>query len=278
VALLTTGCSGLPDELKLAARVMFAIEDGYRHRFLRQRYDALAAVWNCDFRTVQRRCDEAIELICRQLNEQPAGRVRAAHPTPVTADAFDQNSWYLEQLSTVVLLNQEQPAAIDVRTMVSTSDGLVDIALPFGMPRHPREDRPRLGIEVDMLYGARLDSAHTVGDNLVIHRLVLPRPLARGERHSFARILRIPQGQLMAPRYIHLALHRCDRFELRVKFDDTNPPRAVWLVAGMPEMVYANHRPGRDRIEPDALGEVHVTFTDLQRGLGYGVSWLPGEE
>lgn len=278
MALLATGCGGLPDELMLAARVMFAIEDGYQHRFLTQRYDALAAAWNCDFRTVQRRCDEALGLICQRLDEPVAGKVQPVHTTPVTAEAFDQNAWYLERVSAVLLLNRERPAVIDVRTVVSTSDGLAGIALPFGVPRHPKEGRPRLGIDVEMLYGARLDSVHPVGDNLVIHRLVLPRPLERGERHSFARVLRIPQGQLMTPRYIHLAVHRCDRFELRVKFSDARPPRVVWLVSGMPEMVYANHRPGRDRVKPDALGEVHVTFTDLQRGLGYGLGWLPADE
>lgn len=274
IAELEVGCNTLPGDLELAARVMFAIENGYQHRFLRQRYTALAERWNCDFRTVQRRCNEALELISHHFSEQ----AESSRPAPASTDVLSPRSWYLERFSAVLLLNREQPEAIEERTVVSVDDGLEVIDHPFGVPRHSREAKPRLQLDVEILYGARLDSVQQHGENLFIHSLSLPRSLRHGERHTYAQIVRIPTGQLMVPRYVHLPLQRCDSFELRVKFDHTDLPRAVWIVSRVPELVYVSNQPGKDLIEPDAFDEVHVRFTDLQLGFGYGLSWLPRHE
>ena len=271
IATLAVACNDLSAELKLAAQAMFAIADGYHHRFLRQRYDALAAKWNCDFRTVQRRCDEALGLISAELwkNGEPA------RPVPATTDVFNPDAWYLERLNTVLLLNRKQPEVIEERTIVATTDGLARIGMPFGVLRHPEEVKPQVEVDVELLYGARLDSVQHPVEDMFIHYLELPRPLRHGERHTYARIVRIPTDQLMVPRYVHLPLNRCDLFELRVKFDNAALPRVVWLVSQIPEKLFTTHRPGKDLIEPDALGEVHVKFTDLRLGFGYGLSWLP---
>ncbi|HEY0640438.1 MAG TPA: hypothetical protein VGD67_22640 [Pseudonocardiaceae bacterium] len=275
IGVLTEAATALPSELGLAARVMFAIDEEHQHRFLRQRYEALAARWNCDFRTVQRRGDEALTLVADHLTVrgEPPGPAAAAeqHET----DAWDDDSWYLERFSAILLLNREQPEAIEERTVVSTIDGLTRLAVPLGIPRHPREERAKLGVDMNILYGAEPESVERRGEKMFVQYLRLPRPLARGERHVWARTARIPDGQLMTPRYVHIPLRRCDQFEVRLKFHRDRLPRVIWQVAKVPEFIFADQRPGREHLEPDALGEVHVRFTDLQLGLGYGVAWLP---
>ena len=270
---LTNASDGLPIELRLAAQAMFAVDDRYTHRFLRQRYEALAVVWNCDFRTVQRRCNEALNLMSDRFR-QPDNTVP---PASEKSDVFDAEAWYLERFSAVVLLNKEQPEAIEERTLVATMDGLSRFGVAFGVPRHPQENRPQLGLDLDILYGARLDSIQRPSDNLFVQYLTLPRSLRYGERHTYVRTVRIPAGQLMVPRYVHLPLRRCDLLELRIKFRPDALPRVIWLVSRVPEMVYTNQRPGKERIEPDQLGEVYVRFSELQVGFGYGVAWLPAD-
>jgi hypothetical protein len=271
VDLLMNASGALPDDLRQAASVMFAINNDFRHRFLRQRYESLAQRWNCDFRTVQRRCDEALDL----LHDEFEGRTGPSRSVGSSTDVFDSDAWYLERVSVVLLLNRDRPLAIEERTLVSTVDGLSRLGVAVGVPRHPAEKRPELGVETDVLYGAAEESVLHPSENMFVQYLRLPRPLSHGERHTYARSMRIPKGQLMVPRYVHLPVHRCDEFSLRVKFDTAAPPSAVWLITKVPEMVFTNQRPGPERLELDAIGEVHVRFTDLQLGFGYGVAWLP---
>jgi hypothetical protein len=272
-ALLVRAADALPGDLRLAAHAMFAIDDNYSHRFLRQRYEVLARLWNCDFRTVQRRCDEALDFVVDQLSVAS----KLPSPVPEDSDAKAADSWYLERFSAVLLLNREQPQAIEERTLVATIDGLSQLDVAFGVPRHPRENRSQLAVDMEVLYGAQLVSIRRPGENYFVQYLALPRPLRTGERHTYARSVKIPPGQLMVPRYVHLPIHRCDLLELRVKFPLDALPRAVWLVSRLPELALASLRPGPHRIEPDSLGEVYVRFTDLRLGLGYGVAWLPAE-
>lgn len=271
LGLLGNACEALPDDLRFAATVMFGIDDEHRQRFLRQRYEALARRWNCDFRTVQRRCDEALDLLADQLD----GRAGPSRQAGNSTDVFDAGAWYLERISVALLLNGERPHAIEERTLVSTTEGLSRLGVAVGVPRHPDEKRPDLDVETEVLYGAALDSVLHPSENMFVQYLRLPRPLSHGERHTYARSMRIPKGQLMVPRYVHLPVHRCDEFTLRVKFDLAAPPHAVWRITKVPEMVFTNQRPGPELLELDPIGEVHVRFTDLQLGFGYGVAWQP---
>lgn len=272
IEMIADASETLPADLRLAAAVMFAIDDDHQHRFLRQRYESLAQRWNCDFRTVQRRCGEALDLLV-DLLEGRAGPSRQAGAN--SAEVFEADAWYLERIKVVLLLNRERPQAIEERTLVSTTEGLARLGVALGVPRHPREERPHLNVETDMLYGAEVESVLHPSETIFVQHLRLPRPLTYGERHTYARSMSIPSGQLMVPRYVHLPVHRCDEFDLRVKFSREAPPQTVWLIAKVPEMVFTSGRPGPELLEPDALGEVHVRFTDLQLGFGYGVAWTP---
>lgn len=271
LGLLTNASEALPDDLRLAAMVMFAIDQDYRHRFLRHRYEALAQLWNCDFRTVQRRCDEALQLLSDQLKDRAGPSRQGSRST----DVFDTDAWYLERVSVALLLNGERPRAIEERTLVSTIDGLSRLGVAFGLPRHPDEVKSELDVEFEVLYGAAPETTLHPSENMFVQYLRLPRPLSHGEKHTYVRSMRVPRGQLMVPRYVHLPVRRCDEFSLRVKFDIAAPPRAVWRIARVPEMVFTNQRPGPDLLELDPLGEVQVRFTELQLGFGYGVAWQP---
>jgi len=271
---ISDASEALPADLRLAAAVMFAIDEDHRHRFLRQRYESLAQRWNCDFRTVQRRCNEALDL----LGDQFKDRAGPSRQSGNSADVFDADAWYVERIRVVLLLNRERPLAVEERTLVSTTDGLTRLGVAVGLPRHPHEERDDLGVETEVLYGAEMESVLHSSESMFVQYLRLPRPLAHGERHTYARSIRIPAGQLMVPRYVHLPVHRCDEFDLRVKFHPKAQPPAVWLIDKVPEMVFTSGRPGPNRLEPDPLGEVHVQFTDLQLGFGYGVAWLPDNE
>lgn len=180
LALLTNASEALPADLHLAATVMFAIDEDYRHRFLRHRYEALAQRWNCDFRTVQRRCDEALRLLSDQLKDR-AGPSREGGDSN---DAFDTTAWYLERISVALLLDRGRPQAIEERTVVSTMDGLSRLGVLFGLPRHPDEAKPDLDAELEVLYGAALETTLHPSENLFVQYLRLPRPLSQGEKHT----------------------------------------------------------------------------------------------
>jgi hypothetical protein len=78
----------------------------------------------------------------------------------------------------------------------------------------------------------------------------------------------------MASHYVHVPFRRSESFELTIRFDPERLPRAIWMVSEVPTTVIYERRPTADLLEPDRFGEVHVKFSGLRTGLGYGVCWL----
>jgi hypothetical protein len=265
----------LPDEFALAARVMMAMEPDYDGQTLAHRQERLAAVWNVDPVTVRRRCNLALQLTSAHLAE---------HGAELVADAFEQeeresfqpNEWYTTTLLTTLRLDKPTPEAVEVRKIVSMKEGLARVALGFALPRPRSESRPKMGLEVEMQFGGELESNSQPSAEFFVQYVRLPRPLAKGEQHTFGKIVRIPPGQLMAPYFVSRPLHRVDRFELRVKFDPARLPRAVWRISGVPYHLSEADGPGKDTVGLDSIGEVAVTFERLRPNFGYGVRWLPG--
>jgi hypothetical protein len=270
--LLGRAFGALPDDFAVAARVMMAIEQDYHDPTLTQRQERLASAWNVDPMTVRRRCNVALQLTSAHLAE---------HGSELTDDQFDEedcfqpNEWYTVDTSTTLRLDKPTPEATEVRRIVSLKDGLSRVALGLGLPRPRSESRPKMGLEVEMQFGGELESNRQPSAEYFVHYIRFPRPLARGEEHTFGKTVRIPPGQLMAPHFVSRPLHRVDRFELRVKFDPARLPRVVWRVSGIPYQVSEADGPGRDTLELDSLGEVTVVFERLKPSFGYGVRWLP---
>lgn len=269
IAMLLRVFVTLPDELELAAKVMVAMEPGYGDATLTRRQERLAAVWNVDPVTVRRRCDRALELVSEHLAAQGS-------PPPPDGDeeSFQLDEWYTLTSITTVRLDKPTPEATDVRTVVSLRDGLARVALGLGLPRPRSETRSKMGVEVEMQYGAELEDNRQPSAEYFVHYFRFPHPLAKGEVHTFSRTMRVPPGQLMAPHYVSWPLHRVDRFELRVKFDPRRPPAVAWRVSGIRYLLSEADGPGRDRLVPDSVGEVSVVFERLKPSFGYGVRWL----
>lgn len=264
--------SALPPDLGLAARVMLAIEPAYTGSTLTQRQHQLASTWNVDHMTVRRRCDLALQLTSSHLAEN--GVDQSTHSVG-DDDPFGPNEWYTVTSTTTLRLDKPTPEASEVRTLVSLKDGLARVALGLGLPRTRSETRAKMNLEVEMQFGGELESNRQPSAEYFVHYIRFPRPLARGEEHTFGKIVRIPPGQTMAPHFVSRPLHRVDRFELRVKFDLQRLPRVVWRVSGIPYQVSEADGPGPDILELDSLGETTVVFDRLKPSFGYGVRWLP---
>lgn len=224
---------------------------------------------------LRNRLGPVLRMLCGVDSTTPHNHARQALTTYLVGASDELPADLRLAVRAIVLLEGNRPEALEERTIVSAVDGLHRLGLAFALPRHPEESRPRLDIDLSILYGAEVDSVQRVGDNLFVQYLNLPRPLRLGERHTYARKIRIPDGQLMTPRYVQLVVRRCDVFELRVKFALDALPRLVWTVTKVPEIAYSSHQPGPDVVIPDQLGEVLVRFTALQPGFGYGLAWLP---
>ncbi|MEV4311428.1 hypothetical protein [Actinocrispum sp. NPDC049592] len=99
--------------------------------------------------------------------------------------------------------------------------------------------------DFDVLYGAT-------------RALRLPHPLKAGDTAEYGLFKHFPDGQT---HYVYVPAQPCPEFNLRIRFAE--PPLRVtsW--------------DGTDELQPDAVGEVGMRFTDLTPGVGYGIKWEP---
>jgi hypothetical protein len=187
--------------------------------------------------------------------------------------ADGDDGWYIRSFSALLRLDTRPPEAVEQRVVAATVDGLDEIATSISVPRHPDDAQPSHQLDVELLHGGLLQLREQPWETYFRNVIVLPAPLRAGEQHEYAMRLRIPQGQPMAPHYVHVPHRRSDHFDLRVRFSLDRPPRAVWMLPGVPTAVIYQRSPARQTLTPDRAGEVHVTFRNLQIGLGYGVCW-----
>jgi len=268
LAVLVPACAVLSTDLGLAARVMLAVDSDYPDPTLTGRQSRLAATWGVDPITARRRCDLALDQLAAYLAD------RGAAPW-ASDDPFRRDEWYLVSSSTVLRLDTSRPEANRRLTVGALADELGAVDLGLTVPRPRTETRPRLDVEVEVQFGAVLESTRRLSTSYLSHRIRFPRPLRRGETHTFGLLTRIPAGQLMAPFFVSRTQRRTDRMELRVRFDRARQPTVVWRVAGIPYGMSDGDGPSDQLLEPDGAGEVVVAFDRLVLGLGYGVAWLP---
>jgi hypothetical protein len=100
-----------------------------------------------------------------------------------------------------------------------------------------------------------------------------PRPLDRGESHEVAVAVAIPGDQAFNPRYTHQPLHRCDEFDLRIRFGSRNLPAHVWNIVGLPRGMADDFADPDALVLPDAAGDIHLRYQHLRTGLAYGARW-----
>jgi len=240
-ARLTELAEQLPEDLRLATLVAFAIDPGARQGLYQDRVRWVAIRMERDERTVRRRVDEAIS----QVAELAAG----------AASRF--GGWRTAELSVAVALDQDRPEVLEQRRIVAEQDGLRELELVAPIP---------LGqSDVQVLYGGTL-----VADDQVGFTLALPAPVAKEERHDLAVRFLLPTRQAMRPYLLCVPKRPCERFDLRLRFRRDGLPPTVFALHGA-----SGEDPLHDgRQQPvDRAGEVHVRFHQLTPGLAYGARW-----
>ncbi|MEU4517465.1 hypothetical protein AB0F52_01970 [Amycolatopsis sp. NPDC024027] len=114
------------------------------------------------------------------------------------------------------------------------------------------------------------DLAVPAGDGLVLYggtlsegKVELPSPTPR-------RVVGVP-GEAET-RLVYVPRHRCEVFDLRLRFGKKGPPEVLVLDGAFERDIADPGYRGRT-LQPDAAGEVHVQFRHLTPGLVYGARW-----
>src|ERR1700733_7196358 len=269
-AFLNKLAGNLPEDLRLAFSACLALDEDVQHRFLDERIRWLAGKLQRDVRTARRRVDEAISFA-----EASAGA------QTLEANDYMPGRWYLAQVRTLLRLDGEQPTAIEERTVVANVNGLTEFIISTGIPR-PASAEPRHGslsdahkqrLELSVIRGGSLSRREQPAASYFRYFIQFPRPLDQGESHEVAVAVTIPGGQAFNPRYTHQPLHRCDEFDLRIRFGSRNLPARVWNIVGLPRGMVDNFADPDALVRPDAAGDIHLRYQYLRTGLAYGARW-----
>lgn len=260
----------LPDDLRLALSAALALHEDVRHRFLDERMRWLAARLQRDVRTARRRVDEAIKFA-----EASAGAQASA------ANDYMPGRWYLARLRTLLRLDGKQPTAIEERTVVANVDGLTEFVISTSVPRPATTDTRDTGLtgahkqrlEFSVIYGGSLVHCEQPSDSYFRYFIQFPRPLGQGESHEIGAAITIPGDQPFNPRYAFQPLHRCDEFDLRVRFGSRSQPAYIWNIDGLPHGMVDDFTDPEALVRPDASGDIHLRYQYLRIGLAYGARW-----
>lgn len=242
----------LPPDLRTAVRAALGLCEEARHRLYQERVKWVAEQLHHDPRTARRRIDDGIRHLAQLIVEPP------------------EAGWHTSELHVLVALDRHPSTTVERRTIVSDQPNLteLDLAVTLASASDPREALKIMTVHGGHLTGSRLESSTRLG-----FTLTLPRPLNRGERHVYAVEYAFPGAAEPDPYLACVPRHRCDVFDLRVRFDPARTPPHAWLLAAtLQRDTNDEHAPGTQlRVPPE--GELHVTFRDLRPGLAYGLRW-----
>lgn len=258
----------LSDDLKVAVHAAFALDDQVRTQFYQERVRWAAGQLNRDERTARRRIDEGIVRIA----ELAATRYRV---TGSTARTVPGSSWHTEELRVALTLDQPEPEALEFRRIVVDRAELneLDLALTLTSPTGQAQPAGFDVLRADVVYGGRLVSRTRESTDRFGFVLALSRTLRHNERHEFMLRFRVPRGWVMQPHYVCVPKHRCDLFDLHVRFDPEALPRRIWRLTDNFQRDVEDPLSGDTRISTDEAGEIHIQFRDLMPGMAYGVRW-----
>jgi hypothetical protein len=217
-------------------------------------------------RTAERRIEQAQRLLAQEIAAE-LDRRRGQ------SDVAD-DGWYIDHFSAVFMLDGDVPEAIEQRRIVSTRHGLTQISIPLDTPRE--SGQRRLGLKADVTRGGTLVRTEELSRNRTRYTIVLPRPLNADETHEYEMHIRVEPDEPMRDYYVFRPEHRCEGFDLRVRFDRRRPPAWVRQVVGEDVHVYYPYEGAplpAERVPVDATGEARASFTRLRQHLGYGLQW-----
>jgi hypothetical protein len=248
-----------------------ALHEDVRHRFLDERMRWLAARLDRDVRTARRRVDEAIRFA-----EASAGAQASE------ASEYMPGRWYLARLRTLLRLDREQPIAIEERVVVANVDGLTEFVISTSVPRPAIADPRDSGLngahkqrlEFNVIHGGSMARCEQPSTSYFRYFIQFPRPLNHGESHEVGVAITIPDDQPFNPRYTFQPLHRCDEFDLRIRFGSDSRPTYVWNIFGLPRGMVDDFAEPDALVWPDAAGDIHLQYWHLRTGLAYGARWF----
>jgi hypothetical protein len=217
-------------------------------------------------RTAERRIEQAQRLLAQEIAAELERRRGQS-------DAAD-DGWYIDHFSAVFMLDGDAPEAIEQRRIVSTRHGLTEITIVLDTPRE--SGQRRLGLKADLTRGGTLVRTEELSRNRTRYTIGLPGPLHADEAHDYEMHIRVEPDEPMRDYYVFRPEHRCEGFDLRVRFDRRNPPVWVRRVVGEDVHVYYPYEgipASAERVPVDATGEARASFTRLRQHLGYGLQW-----
>ncbi|MFD9735653.1 hypothetical protein [Umezawaea sp. NPDC059074] len=266
-AWVLTTVHAFPEELKLAVTTPLALHDEAQHAFLAHRIQWFADKIGRDSRTTRRRIDEGLTRLV-----EAAAREHA----PLTTRPFaTEDGWHTTVFEALLRLDRSSPTCTERRTIQADRDGIDKVTWSLTLPPATPDGGPG-DLDVQVLQGVELISADRLSPRRFLLHLRLPRTLTAGETHQFSLEVGIPVGQPMRPTYTFWPERVCERFRLAVRFSQDALPTAVWRTDGAfpgdtDDMVESD-----DPLTINDIGEVEVSFEDLEEHRGYGVQWRPG--
>ncbi|MEV4315357.1 hypothetical protein [Actinocrispum sp. NPDC049592] len=246
-------------------RAALAIDSAFRFPTLSEREEQLAQHLHCSVRTARRRVEEAFRLLAQEI---------AARRGPDNLDDPDRG-WLVRRFRALVRLDRELPELIEERTIVAVRDGVRRISARFSVPPTLDGSGGERAVTADVMQGARITTAERQGQGHFYYILDLPRQLERGDELTYTMVFQIQDGKPIRDYFAFVPLTTCESFHVRVRFDPARLPRTVWKLDRTPPRVLADPPAPGPPLPVDGAGEVGLQFTDLERGYGYGLSWLP---
>jgi hypothetical protein len=238
----------LPDDLRVASLTAFAIEPGARHPLYKDRVALTAARIGRDPRTARRRIDEAIEQLAQTATAKP-GFGHEITPMPA-------GGWWISDLRMSLVLDRPQPELVEQCQFVAEQQDVREIEV-LSSRLGTFADLTADQLASDVFYGGTLQPRGTQPATLT-----LPRPLVSGEAHEYVMRSTVASAVLLPNESRFRTDRRCDRFDLRVRFDLTNPPRRIWPIGDETR-----------ELRPDEAGDVRVEFSCLIPDRDYGIRW-----
>ncbi len=262
---LATAIATLPEDVRMVLAAALALDPAPGNRFLESRIRWLADRIDRNPRTVMRRADQGFALLAESLLlDGPAVEQDPASP-------YAPPGWYVRRLRSILHLTGDPVTLFEERTIVCTVSRLDVLTATWSFPG-PAGSLPRHPLHAEMIFGGTLVQSITLSTSTIwAGELRLPRPLHRGEAHSFGVRVTALDRRDFRPYFVLSPHRRVDEFELRLRFDPL--PSRVWRLAGVPYRIVDDLPPGTPEVSPDTAGEVEFRTVHPREGLSYGLRW-----
>lgn len=256
----------LVDDQRMAIEASLALSaETIQQPHFQERVEWLAARIKRDYRTALRRID-ATE---GRLGEEIATELRRRRAlTPAGPEG-----WYIEELRTLLRLDSDVMVSEEDRRIVSTSESLTEVRAWFDLPEFAGQ--AAADVQVELRYGGRRLVVDQPSRNHFQLTVQLPQPLERGQAHEYGLMVRMPREMMRSPHYLVSPECRCDKFELKIRFNPERSPGWIRRVDGETVRTFQKALPVGDLLVADRAGEVQQEFRNLTRYLGYGIQWQP---